>query len=213
MGTVYSPFGEVPYPDEDAAYDVPAHLSALVGALDAKMVGIAYSKSERDSKFFNAPAGFVCKVVYPPTDPTKPDELIGLYIKTGKAGFITWDKLYEVATDFAEYNLQIVDGYEPRTGFTPSVLQENENFAVLNGALVRSDGGNITSGSTVAYLPSNMVPYRAGSDYATATTYNSSQTAGSSKISISQSTLGIIYYGPSVAWLGLDGVRFRVVNS
>lgn len=209
MGTVYSPFGDVPYPDEDAAYDVPAHLSALVEALDPKLIGEAYSTSDRDAKYFGAPAGFVSKVVNSPSHPTNPNELVGLYIKTGIAGIVTWYALYEPATTLVEVPLQLVDGFEPRDGtYVPTVFRENTNFVVLNGAVVRSNAADIVSGTVVAYLPDTFVPYRTGADYPISAEWGA---AGVYKITVHQSDRSITYYGPDVAWAGFDGVRIRTL--
>ena len=211
MGTVYSPFGEVPYPDENAAYDVPAHLSAIVNLIDDKLTGESFSTSERDSKFYAAPAGFVAKVVNPPGHPTNPDEIVGIYVKTGKAGVTTWYALYEPATTMAEQPLQVVDGYDPRDGVSmPTVFRENEHFAVLNGAVVKSDGTKIVSGAVIAYLPTGFNPYRTAADYPVSEQW-ASGTAGAAKISIFQGAMSIMYTGPDVAWVGFDGVRFRLL--
>lgn len=213
MATTFTSFGDIPVPDDDAATDIAAIVSALAEVVDPKLRGVAFSTTERDSKFYLAPAGFVCTVVYPPspTEPTTPDELIGMYIKTVKAGQIGWSPIYEPTAAYTETVLQLVDGYEQRgVSYTPVVTRENANYANLNGAIVRSDAGNIANNSVVAYLPANLLPARAGMDVPVATNSNSTSTFLCPKLSISADGTMTMFGPGNTTWLSFDNIRYRL---
>lgn len=211
MAYTYSDLAALRVPDGAAADDVAAHLSFLVEQIDPMLQGMAYSAADRDSKFFMAPAGYFCKVVNPPTDPTAPDELIGIYIKTAKAGLIGWYPLYEPFAAYTEYPISIVDGFEPRASDRiPTITVEDPHWAVLSGAFQTSGGsGNITFGTKVAYLDPHVVPLRPAQDFPCSLSYNASN-AGVGRVAVTASDGGLAYWGPPTTWFALDGVRIQL---
>jgi hypothetical protein len=207
VGYTYSDFSELRIPDEFAADDVAAHLSYLVEQVDPKLMGDASSTADRDSKFYDAPAGFMARV----TDAGNDDALVGVYIKTVPAGEVGWYALYEPLSALVEQPLLLLDGIEQRNvDQPPTYTRENLNFGVLSGAVVKSDASTIVNATSFAYLPSTVTPFHGTRDYPVATNYNGTNT-GSSKIHIASWDRSITYWGPPTTWVGLSGVRFRIV--
>ncbi len=209
MAYSYSDYNGLRVPDGASADDVAEHLSYLIEQLDTRLQGVASSTAERDSKFFDAPAGFVCKVMNTTPDP---DELVGIYVKTKPAGSNGWYTLYENATTFTVQPLLLVDGYEPRTNDTvPKIVVEDENWITIEGQVVRTDGGVITFGSPVAYVPAPLAVPAQTHDWPVGTTGVSA--AGAPRVSLSTSSLALVYWGPSCTAFMFDGIRYRRATS
>lgn len=210
MAYTYSNLAALRVPDQNAGDDVAAHLSYLVEQLDPAIVGTAASLSDRDSKFYNAPAGYLCKVVKPNDHPDDPNGVIGLYIKTKHVGQVGWYALYEPGLAMVDIPVSLVDGFDPRgVGFELVLTPENERFATLSGAVVKTNGSAIANGDILGYLPVGYYPYRKNQDFGTAVAYNINP--GNARISLSGNTGAVTYYGPSTSWVGVDNVRYRLI--
>lgn len=209
MAYTYSDFSALRVPDGASADDVSEHFSYLVEQLDPVLYGVASSTAERDSKFFDAPAGFLAKVVNAPDHPSAPNALVGVYVKNVAAGFVGWASLYEATSVFTITPLPLVDGFEQRgTAYTPQIVRESEHYISMEGSIVRTDAAQIAMGTIVAYIPPSFVLAREFEDYPCATA--SVSTTGTSKISLIASNGQVTYYGPSTNWLGFTGVRARL---
>lgn len=214
MGYVFSKFAGLRVPDEEAGDDVPADLSYLVGQLDKTTLLRAATTSDRDSKFYDAPSGVVCVVKNADDAITNPGQLTGVYIKMSNAGTATWAAIWEPSAGLTLTPIGLGDAYATRgtPNYDPSVIAEPGGlFATMTGAVVRTDGGNIVTNAVLGYLPSNFLPYKTSSDYAVATTYVGAATGGYKVALNSDST--IVYYGPSVAWVGFDSIRYLRAQS
>jgi hypothetical protein len=209
VGYTYSDFAGFRVPDEDAADDVPADLSYLVAQLDNVVILEATTTAERDSKFYDAPSGVICRVKNPDNAATDPGKVFGLYIKQSNAGTAQWGTLWEPPADLNFTAIPLADPYTTRgtPTYDPGLwLEPGGIFVQMTGAIVKVDGTQITSGQAIGYLPSNFLPLRPSGDYSCATAYHSAN-QGSSKVSLSADGT-MTYYGPNVNWVGFDGIRY-----
>lgn len=209
MGYTYTDFAGLRVPDEDAADDVPVDLSYLAEQLDTITVLEAVSLADRDSRYYDAPSGVICRVKNPDNALTDPGKLFGLYIKQSNAGTVQWGTIWEPPASLDFTAISINDQYTSRGTpvYDPGLwLEPGGIFVSMKGAVVRADGGTIASGSVLGYLPSNLLPMAAAADYPCATAYHSSNT-GAYKVGMTADGT-LTYYGPSVNWVGFDGIRY-----
>lgn len=214
MGYIYSNYAGLRVPDEDAADDVPADLSYLVDQLDTTTVLRATSLGDRDSKFYDAPSGVICVVRNPSDATTDPGKVFGVYVKTSNPGTVAWSQIWEPPASVNFLTLSLADAITTRgtPTYDPGVWKENELFAQLKGAVVRTDGQQITQGTTLGYLPSSLLPMQEAADFPCSTAYHSSATGSSTKVAMWNDGR-LAYYGASVNWVGLDGIRYFLAQS
>lgn len=211
MGYVYTDNAKLRAPDDDAGDDVPADLSYVLAQLDTAVILQAPTKGDRDNLYLQAPSGVVCLV----RAASAPHTLTGLYIKTSDAGSAVWGVIWEPASAFSLTAIQLSDSYTSRgtPQYDPGVwLEPGGYFASCHGAVVRVDGNKCTNGDIIGYLPTNFLPLYPSNDYACATAYSSGTGNGTAKVSI-QVDGSLQYFGPDVAWIGLDSIRFFVTQS
>lgn len=209
MGYVYTSIAKLRAPDEHAADDVPAELSFILGQLDTAIVVQAATTGDRDSLYAAAPSGTLCLV----RAPGPPSVLTGLFVKTSDPGTAVWDTVWVPTSALAFSAINLTGDYTSRSTptYDPGVWKENAYFATCVGSVVRVDGTPIVQGSILGYLPSDKLPLRPNGDYAIATAYSGSTGPGNIKISIGADG-GMTYFGPNVAWVGFDGLRYFVAS-
>lgn len=203
MGYSYTPNAGLRVPDENAADDVPADLSYILTQLDTSTVLTAVSLSDRDSKFYNAPSGVIC--VVRAVDTT----IVGVYVKRTDVGTTTWGTIWEPPSALTFVPISTADGYTTRgtPNYDPGVWAEPGGvFVTVKGAITKTDATNIANGDTLGFLPPAYLPLLTSSDYGTATQYQTAN-PGSSKINLAGDGT-IKYFGPSLAWVALDSIRY-----
>lgn len=203
MGYTYTPNAGLRVPDEAAADDVPADLSYILTQLDTAVVLYAVSLSDRDSKYYNAPSGVICVVRAVDTTIT------GIYVKRTDVGTATWGTVWEPPSALTFVAISPADQYTSRgtPTYDPGVWGEPGGvFATCKGAIVKVDATNISNGSVIGNLPSGYLPLNTSADYPCATTYQTAN-IGSSKINLTADGT-ITYFGPTLAWVSLDGLRY-----
>jgi hypothetical protein len=210
VGYSYTDFAGLRVPDENAADDVPADLSYLADQLDTSVVLKAISTADRDQKYYDAPAGVVCVVK------STPDNVVsGIYVKTSPEGSADWGTVWQPSGALELVQLTLTEGITSRgiPVYNPGIYREPGGiFAQMTGAVVRTDGAQIQSGTVLAYLPSGYLPLRDANDFACAVSSSSSNTTATPKVSLTGAGT-VTYYGTPVNWVGLDTVRYFLAQN
>lgn len=205
MGATYSQFSALPVPDTAGNNDVPYWLSQLVAGLDTKLLLSATSTSDRDSKFFNAPAGVVCVVATGGT-------ATGVYVKTSDVGTSVWATVWTAPVAPTPVTIPLADGLQATNGKTPvAVYNATTNTWTLWGNIATVNGSSIGNSTTLGTLPAAVSlatyqPYYEG--VSTESVSGTGTLPGAVKISINSSGSIIAYMGSGLAtnWVGLDGI-------
>lgn len=209
MGATFSALSALPVPDTAASNDVPYWLSQLVATMDARLVLVATSTTDRDSRFFNAPSGVICVVRDSGTG-----AVIGVYVKTSNAGTSVWSAIWSAPVAQTPVGIPLADGIQTANGKLPiAVYNPSANTWSLWGNVGFTNGTNIVSNTVLGTIPaaislSTVQPYYEG--VAPTSVAGANGPVGTAKISF-QSGGNIVCYlqqTPAVgaSWVGFDGI-------
>lgn len=195
MGVNYSPFANLPFPDENAARDIPGWFSLLVEGLDTSVILDAASATDRNSKYSNAPRG---TVVTSTTDGT-------VWVKTSDEVTLpsTWGTLYsppaaQVWTNVTLQGAFVSYGPTPQATFLNGVVR----FRGLFGTATTTFGTN----QYVAQIPS-AVPFP--DSFRSFATSCSSSSGGRVDVNPDGSIWFLPFSGlPTPFWASLDGISY-----
>lgn len=204
MGSTNSTFSGLPVPDENATNDTPYWLSQLIASLDTKTVLTAVSTSDRDSKFFNAPAGVVCVVK------SVSNVVSGVYVKTSDVGTAVWSAIWTAPGPLKQVPIPLADGFQTANGKSPiAVFNPVPNTWTLYGNISAVNSTNISSATTLGTIPpavslSTVQPYYEGAGVCSVG--GTGSVPGVCKISVTASGSIIVYLASGVAtpWVSLD---------
>lgn len=205
MGATYSTFSGIPVPDTAANNDVPYWLSQLTAVIDSKLILTASSTADRDSHYFNAPAGVVCVVETGGT-------ALGVYVKTSDVGTSTWATIWTAPVAPTPVDIPLSDGFQATNGKNPvAVYNSNANTWALWGNVGTVNGSAIANGSQIGILPaavtlSSVQPYYEGAT--TCSILGTNNPPGVIKFSVSSTGQIFIFMASGVAtdWVGFDGI-------
>lgn len=206
MGATLSTFAGLPVPDTTGTNDVPYWLSQLVAKLDTQVVLTAASTADRDSHFFNAPAGVLCVIS------ASGGPVIGVYVKTSAAGTSAWSAVWTAPVAPTPVGIPLSDGIETANGKTPmAVYNAASNTWAFWGNVAFSNGGSIPSNTVIGTLPaavqlSTVQPYYEG--VGPISVSGTGSPPGTAKISFAASGNIVVYMGSGVqtSWVGLDNI-------
>jgi hypothetical protein len=173
--------------------------------MDPRLILTASSTSDRDSKFFNAPAGVVCVVETGGT-------ALGLYVKTSDVGTASWSTVWTAPVAPTPVAIPLADGFQATNGKNPvAVYNSAANTWTLWGNIATVNGSTISNSTTLGTLPAAVQvatyqPYFEGTS--TMSVSGTGSPPGTVKISVNSSGSIICFMGSGVAtnWVGLDGV-------
>lgn len=183
-----TPIGGAPYPVGADADNVPADLQALAVWASTNGTMKFADAADRDAAVTSPVAGMVAWL----------DDPGCLTIRTASAWKIAW-----APTSWT--NISLMSGFTSYSGVPQSTL-DGSNFVVCRGSIQRTvEGGNIASETLVATLSASYGDLVVG-EYPIANQWTF-HTSGRIYLNSSRQ---IMYVGPDVDWLSLNGLRFPI---